>query len=324
MNNRKNNYMKKLLLTGFVIGSIAGTLSAQQLPLYSQYYFNPFLYNPATTGVSNETNAFLIHRSQFSGIPGGPVTNAFTVDGFMDDKNVGLGFSIFNDVQDINERLGIYASYAYRLKINEDQAVRFGLSLGFLDNRIDFSKAVVKDASDPMIMSEQMERKSALDANLGVSYNWKELRIGFSVPQLIGQRVKFSNYDANTYYQLNRHYEASVNYKWIFNEDQQLALEPMALVRFMPHTPLQYDVNALASWKSMIWAGVSYRSNYAIGVNARVKLFGNLSAGYAYDIIITPLKTSAGISHEFMLGYKFGQLSSGGSGGGAHERGKYD
>ncbi|MDQ3112101.1 MAG: type IX secretion system membrane protein PorP/SprF [Bacteroidota bacterium] len=322
MNNRKPTYMKKLLLTGLVIGTIAGTLSAQQLPLYSQYYFNPFLYNPATTGVTNETNAFLVHRSQFSGISGGPVTNAFTIDGFMDDKNIGLGFSIFNDNQDITERLGIYTSYAYRLKINEDQAVRFGLSVGFLDNRIDFSKAVVKDANDPMLMN-QLSRKSSLDATLGVSYNWKELRIGFSVPQLIGQRVKFSNYDMNTYYQLNRHYQASVNYKWVFNEEMQLALEPMALMRFMPHTPFQYDVNVLASWKNMFWLGVSYRSNYAVGVNARVKLFGNLSAGYAYDIITTPLKTSAGVSHEFMLGYKFGQLS-GGTSSSAHERGKYD
>ncbi|CAN5320686.1 hypothetical protein BH09BAC5_BH09BAC5_19530 [soil metagenome] len=322
MNNRKPTYMKKLLLTGLVFGTIAGTICAQQLPLYSQYYYNTFLYNPATTGVTNETNAFLVHRSQFSGIPGGPVTNAFTIDGFMDDKNVGLGFSIFNDVQDITERLGIYASYAYRLKIDEDQAVRFGLSLGFLDNKIDFSKAIVKDLNDPMVLG-QIEQKSALDANLGVSYNWKELRVGISVPQLIGQRVKFSNYDANTYYQLNRHYEASVGYKWIFNEDQQLALEPMIMTRFMPHTPFQIDVNALCSWKNMVWVGVSYRSLYAIGVSARVKLFGNLSAGYAYDIITTPLKTSAGVSHEFILGYKFGQLSSGPSTGG-HERGKYD
>lgn len=323
MNQRKPNYMKKLLLSGLVIGSMISTSNAQQLPLYSQYYFNTFLINPATTGVTNETNAFLIHRSQFSGIPGGPVTNAFTIDGFMDDKNVGLGFSIFNDVQDINERLGIYASYAYRLKINDDQAIRFGLSLGFLDNRIDFSKAIVKDANDPMMMS-QLQRKSALDANIGVSYNWKELQVGFSVPQLIGQRVKFSNYDMNTYYQLNRHYEGSVKYRWEFNKDMQLALEPMVLVRFMPHTPFQYDINAMCSWKNLAWLGVSYRSNYAVGVNARVKLFGNLSAGYAYDIIVTPLKTSAGISHEFILGYKFGQLSSGAATGGAHERGKYD
>jgi type IX secretion system PorP/SprF family membrane protein len=320
---KRINLMKKLLLSALVAGSLAGTGYAQQLPLYSQSYFNPFLYNPAATGVSGETNAFLIHRSQWTGIAGAPVTNAFTIDGFMDAKNVGLGFTLFNDVQDINERLGIYASYAYRLKINDDQQLRFGLSLGFLDNRIDFSRAVVKDASDPMLLPG-MQRKSGLDANIGVSYNWKDLRVGISVPQLIGQRTEFANYDTRSFYQLNRHYLGTVNYKYIFNEDQQLAVEPMVMVRFLPNTPFQYDVNAQVSWKNMVWVGASYRSDYAVGINARVKLFGNLSAGYAYDLILTPLKTSAGFSHEFMLGYRFGEMQSAPASSGGYQRGKYD
>ncbi|HTL82024.1 MAG TPA: type IX secretion system membrane protein PorP/SprF [Bacteroidia bacterium] len=314
--------MKKITLSLIAAVALVGTGYAQQLPLYSQYYNNPFLYNPATTGVTGDVNAFLIHRSQWTGMPGGPVTNALTVDGFMDDKNVGLGINIFNDVQDINERMGIYTSYAYRLKINDDQQIRFGLTLGFLDNRIDFSKAVVKDAADPMLFS-QIQHKSGLDANIGVSWNWKDLRVGFSVPQLIGQHLQYDSYDATSWYQLNRHFTGSVNYKYVFNEDQQLAIEPMVMVRFMPHTPFQYDVNVMGSWKDMIWLGASYRSNYAVGANVRVKLFGNLSAGYAYEFIITPLKTSAGISHEFMLGYKFGAMQSAASDGG-HQRAKYD
>jgi len=315
--------MKKIYISLVLAAATLTTVDAQQLPLYSQSYFNPFLYNPATAGIHEGTNAYLIHRRQWTGIAGSPVTNALTVDGFFEDKNVGLGLTIFNDVQDINERIGIYTSYAYRLKLNDDMQLRFGVTVGFLDNRIDYSKAVVKDAADPMMFA-QMQRKSALDANLGVSFNWKELRVGFAVPQLVGQRVELASYDTRSYYQLNRHYLATVSYKWMFNESQQLALEPMAMIRFMPNTPAQYDINAQCSWKDMIWVGVAYRSNYAVGVNARVKLFGNLSAGYAYDIITSPLKTSAGVSHEFMLGYKFGQLGGGGGDSGGHMRAKYD
>lgn len=318
----RKDIMKKIYISLVLAATALTVMHAQQLPLYSQSYFNPFLYNPATTGINEGTNAYLIHRRQWTGMPGSPVTNAFTMDGFFDDKNVGLGLMVFNDVQDITERLGIYTSYAYRLKLNEDMQLRFGLTVGFLDNRIDYSRAVVKDASDPMLFA-QMQRKSALDANLGVSFNWKDLRIGFSVPQLVGQRVEIASYDTRSYYQLNRHYLATATYKWVFNESQQLALEPMAMIRFMPHTPMQYDINAQCSWKDMVWVGLAYRSNYAVGVNARVKLFGNLSAGYSYDIIVSPLRTSAGVSHEFMLGYKFGQLGGGGDVGG-HMRAKYD
>lgn len=314
--------MKKIYISLVLVAGTLLTAEAQQLPLFSQTYFNPFLVNPAAAGVNEGTNAYLIHRRQWTGMPGSPVTNALTVDGFFDDKNVGLGFAVFNDVQDINERLGIYTSYAYRLKLNADMGLRVGVTVGFLDNRIDYSRAIVKDASDPMLFA-QMQRKSALDANIGILYNWKDLRVGFSVPQLIGQRQELASYDKVSYYQLNRHYVGTVMYKWLFNESQQLTLEPMAMVRFMPNTPAQYDIMAQIGWKDMAWLGASYRSNYAVGVNARVKLFGNLSAGYAYDIIISDLKTSAGISHEFMLGYKFGSFGGGISEGG-HTRAKYD
>jgi type IX secretion system PorP/SprF family membrane protein len=313
--------MKKIFLST-VFAALVLSTSAQQLPLYSQYAFNPFLYNPAMTGVSGETNAFLIHRSQWAGISGGPVTNAFTIDGFLEERNTGLGLNIFNDVQDINERLGIYASYAYRLKINDDMHARFGLSLGFLDNRLDFSKAVVSDNNDPMLFG-QIQRKSALDATVGGMFAWKDLRVGISVPQLLGQQVKYQTYDTRSFYELNRHYMGSVGYRWLFNETNQLTLEPTALVRWVPGAPFQYDVNAQVNWKDFAWLGVSYRSNYAVGANARIRLWNSLSAGYAYDFIITPLRTSAGISHEFMLGYTFGKVQAATTSGG-HVRGKYD
>jgi type IX secretion system PorP/SprF family membrane protein len=324
LNHLNTITMKKIFITAAFTGAFALQASAQQLPLYSQYAFNPFIYNPSMTGIAGETNAFLTHRQQWTQMTGSPTTNAITVDGFMDDKNVGLGLAIFNDVQDINERMGIYTSYAYRLKINDDQQLRFGVSVGFLDNRIDFSRAVVKDVADPLLLS-QIQRRAALDATAGVMYSWKELRVGISVPQVVGQKVEFSTTDARTYYQLNRHFLGSVGYKYVINEEQKIALEPLAMVRWLPNTPFQYDVNVMASWRDMIWLGASYRSNYAVGANLRVKLFGNLSAGYAYDFIITPLRTSAGISHEFMLGYTFGKMASSGTTTTTGPlRGKYD
>lgn len=310
--------MKKILLSLAVLATLG--LSAQQLPLYSQYYFNPFIYNPSMTGISEQTNAYLIHRAQWTGIPGAPVTNALTLDGYLGDKNIGLGGMVFNDVQDISERLGIYAAYSYRLKIDDDNKVMFGLSVGFLDSHIDFSKVVVNDQSDPFLFSQQ-QRKSTLDANLGATYAWKELRVGISVPQIVGQKVNFSDYNSHAYYQLNRHFLGSARYSFVVSEAQQLSIEPVVMARWVPHAPFQFDVNAILDWKELGWFGVSYRMGYAVGVNARVKLFNSLSAGYAYDVILGGLKSSAGVSHEFLLGYTFG---GGGGGGGGKLRGKYD
>ncbi|HAV24627.1 MAG TPA: hypothetical protein DCX01_00470, partial [Bacteroidetes bacterium] len=41
--------MKKIIIALLCVASY-GVASAQQLPLFSQYYFNSFIYNPAHTG----------------------------------------------------------------------------------------------------------------------------------------------------------------------------------------------------------------------------------------------------------------------------------
>ena len=104
--------MKKLFLTASVFLFFAGLLYSQQIPLYSQYYFNPFIYNPAMTGSGDKANVFLINRSQWTDIPGAPVTTALTLDGPIKLKKVGLGISLFNDATGFMERMGVYASYS--------------------------------------------------------------------------------------------------------------------------------------------------------------------------------------------------------------------
>ena len=84
--------MKKLIGTSIAILSMIGTVNAQQLPLYSQYYAIPFLTNPSLAGNTDFVNASLIHKSMWKDIPGAPVTSAFTIEGPIAEKNIGLGY----------------------------------------------------------------------------------------------------------------------------------------------------------------------------------------------------------------------------------------
>ena len=64
-------------------------LKAQQIPLYSQYQMNPFLYNPARTGEREHTYLYGIYRRQWTDIAGSPETIALTVDGPLKSKKKG-------------------------------------------------------------------------------------------------------------------------------------------------------------------------------------------------------------------------------------------
>lgn len=301
--------MKKIILTGaFGIAMVAA--SAQQLPLYSQYYSNPFIYNPALTGKSEDAKVFLMHKSQWKDIPGAPVTSLLSVDGPIREKNVGLGLTLFNDVTDITERMGAYTSYSYRIKIDEDNSVMAGLAVGVLGTKIDFTKAIVKDVNDPFLM-RNIERKASFDANVGIAYMWKDLEVGFSVPQIVGQKVEYINSESSAFYQLNRHFLGSAKYVFNVVEEKGMSVYPLVMARYAPGAPLQYDVNAVFDWENMGWAAVSYRSNYAVGLNLGVRLNNTLSAGYAYDLTIGPIGSYSGGAHEIMLSYTFGKRDGG-------------
>lgn len=103
---------------------------AQQMPFSSQYYTNQFVINPAMTGSTEYAQAFLSHRSQFSGLEGGPQTSYFSVDGQTSSGKIGLGLAVFSDNTDILARNSAMINYAYALKLGTDQGLRFGLAMG--------------------------------------------------------------------------------------------------------------------------------------------------------------------------------------------------
>jgi type IX secretion system PorP/SprF family membrane protein len=275
---------------------------AQQLPLFSQYYYNPFIYNPAFTGTAETNNAYLIHRSQWKDMPGSPTTYALTIDGNVKEKEIGLGLSLFNDQTDIFSRTGLYGSYSYHLPLQGDHHIYLGLSAGIIDNKIDFSRANVTDVNDPLLYNTN-RRKVTTDATFGVSYFWKDLTVGFSVPQLLGTKINYDEDNTNVYMRLRRHFIGSVMYNIEINEDFDFI--PSIMTRAAKGTPFQFDVNANFAWKDMVRAGLFYRFGYAAGMNLGVKLNKNLTAGYSFEYVISPIGNFSGGGHEIMLGYSF-------------------
>lgn len=217
--------MKKIIYSIALTVITALSANAQQLPLFSQYYYNPFLYNPGFTGTGDQANAYLIHRSQWKDMPGAPVTYALTVDGPVKERKIGLGLSLFNDQVDIFNRTGLYSSYSYRFAINSDHEITAGLSLGVIDNKIDYSRAIVNDVNDPLIYTDN-RRKVTMDANFGVGYFWKDLRVGFSIPQLLGNKIKYLEEDKNVYTLLKRHFILSGQYKIMISEKNEISALP--------------------------------------------------------------------------------------------------
>ncbi|MCE9540175.1 MAG: PorP/SprF family type IX secretion system membrane protein, partial [Bacteroidetes bacterium] len=238
-----------------------GKVFAQQLPFSSQYYSNPFVLNPAYTGINENISVFLTHRSQWTGLAGSPKTSYFTIDGPIRAKNSSVGLKVYSDVTDIISRVGAFANYSYKFTISDSNNLYFGVACGVFDNKIDFSKAQIRDTDDPFL-SQQAQNKTVFSADLGIVYVLKKLTIGFAVPQILGNRLKYPIITGdNGYYNLNRHYQGTAKYVFDVSKEKAIIAYPLIMVRSVKGAPLQYDVNGVIDWKKIGWLGATYHSN---------------------------------------------------------------
>ena len=68
-------------------------INAQQLPVFTQYIFNKYIFNPAVTGTEDNFSATANYRYQWQGITDAPRTYIMSVHGPHKFKSFGLGFS---------------------------------------------------------------------------------------------------------------------------------------------------------------------------------------------------------------------------------------
>ncbi|MFY9309981.1 MAG: PorP/SprF family type IX secretion system membrane protein [Bacteroidia bacterium] len=304
--------MKKIISILFIIFSLPfgegrGGVYAQQLGMYSHYFYKPMLYNPAFAGYDNTTNALLLHRNQWTDFKGAPRLTIFTMDGSLIDNKVGIGMCLTSDRKGITNRTTGNLSYSYGISLNDDTRILFGLSLGVVYQSLDFSRTQVENNADPNLFSD-LQRKTAFDGNAGVAFVWKGLEAGIAVPQIMQNKISYQDYtNVRGYYTMARHYMASVKYKISVAEEKGISIAPQGFVRFVPGAPLQYDGVLTFDWKDKFWLGATYKSGYAVSGNAGFYVHKQLSVGYSYDIVIGSIGSYSGMAHEVMINFKFAQ-----------------
>ena len=279
---------------------------AQQIPLYSNYFFTPFMYNPARSGTEGYTELSVLHRRQWTGVQGAPETSALAINGSLNEEKVGWSGYAFNDQTDIIRRIGVYGNYAYHIRMSESATLSLGLGAGYLANNIDLSAIRAQDKGD--VYTVINGDRGTFDLNFGFNLKIANFQLGASVPQLIGQPVKYlgdvSSDDVT--YTLLRHYVINAQYDFKFSGDKNI-LSPMVMVRAADNNvPIQIDAGLMYNMTKYGYVGAMFRSEYAVTANIGLNLTEQLTVGYAYDFSLNDYGPDLGTSHEFMLTYRFG------------------
>jgi len=290
-----------IVLGGMLLS--ASMVQGQQLPISSHFYENQFMYNPSTAGMQNYTQAFFHARKQWMGIQGAPETFHFTVDGSLNNKNVGLGLMLYSDKTGIVGRTGGYGAYRYRFTITNEHQIFLGISAGFLQNKIFFNKIQAQNINETTLL-KNTEKQTIFDANAGITYHYKNWNVGLASYQLFNSNFYYEGNvnHQSLRYKIVRHYIGSVKYEYTINNE--LRVDPQFIVKNVQGMPLQFDAGTYINWRNQGWFGVNYQHNYGVSLAVGGLLYGKYTISYSYDI---PSGNIAGFtpgSHEFLIGIR--------------------
>lgn len=296
--------MKKLLLLCVLgIGTFA---QAQQLPLFSQYYFNSFIYNPSHTGLKTGTTATLVARKQFTGLDNSIGTYAATLQTRRTDKRSGFGLYMYNDNVNLFRTNAINGSYAYHVPLSKGKTMSLGLSLSALDHRFNNTNFVTPDEGDPIIAFLGNEGGVSLDGSAGINFDFGKFSMGLANLQMFQNQEAFkSNSNNKALYTLANHWMFNMGYEYTINE--QFILEPYMLFRKSGGAPGQVDLNLFLNWLDKGYAGIAYRDGMSFSTMLGVNLNQNITAGYAFDITTSQLRNALGNTHEVALRFDLGR-----------------
>lgn len=293
--------MKRILYISALFVGFSLASFGQQIPQYSQYMLNDYILNPATTGQHDYWEIKSNNRLQWVGITDAPRTFILSAHGPFKKQNMGMGGSVFADITGPTSRVGFYLSYAYHLKLSKSLKLGMGLSFGLLQYRIDGTKVTLYENGDPVFPNQVMTVYTA-DATFGLNLKHKNFNVGISLPQIIGNDLKFLENQDNPESRLARHYMLMGGYTFHVGN---FGIQPNVLLKYVFPAPPQFDAGLKLDWKDQFWIGASYRHDDAVSFMGGLAYKDYFVFAYSYDMATSNLRNYSNGTHELMVGVRF-------------------
>ncbi|RYY47817.1 MAG: type IX secretion system membrane protein PorP/SprF, partial [Chitinophagaceae bacterium] len=167
----------------FLTGSIA---VAQQDSQFTQYMYNPVNFNPAYAGSREVLSIFGMHRTQWVGLDGAPVTNTVSMHTPITNSDLGIGVSFVNDRIGPSDENTISADISYTVPTSDYFKLAFGLKATANLLNVDYTK-LTQQPGDPEL---QYNIDNRFSPNIGAGVFWysETTYVGLSVPNFLETR----------------------------------------------------------------------------------------------------------------------------------------
>jgi type IX secretion system PorP/SprF family membrane protein len=309
---------KNALIAFFVlVGVFSGNA---QDPIFTQYNFSPLQINPAFAGISKSPQFYANYRNQWPEFDT-YTTYAVSYDQGFDRMNSGVGVYVMaDDAGDGTIRnTQVNVMYSYRVEIDRQSNIRFGLEAGWTNSRLNWSKLIFFDQLDPQFgaigsngVPFPSNESPPLSANLNHSY--LDVSAGilyYNTEYFGGISFKHINSPDYSYFGDNRNINANLPLRTSIILGYQYTvlrgnnahygnyiIPSLLYVRQGDFS--QLNAGATFNLNQLILGGhfrLSGENGDAVIANVGWR-YNNIRFGYSYDFTISGLGFNVGGSHE--------------------------
>lgn len=284
----------KFLAIATVLSSTAAY--AQQEAQFTQYNDNQLYYNPAYAGSKEMLNVTLLHRSQWVGIKGAPMTQSLVLHTPL-PKNLGLGISVLNDRIGPMNHTWLMGDLSYTLNLNKQKTTKlsFGLKGGVNILNANLQDLQMTTANDPQAIN--YTGKVMGNVGAGFFFQTKQFFFGASVPMILTPTLD----PTVPFYDRTRHFYATVG--GYFEVNRMLKLRPTAMLKVVPNAPFALDGSLAFIFYDKFWVAGTYRLMESAGMYVQYQISDQFKVGYGFDLSVNGLRTHNRGTHEVMLSF---------------------
>jgi len=291
--------MKSLFVGAFLFMGVA--VFAQQDAQYTQYMYNTVSINPAYAGSRGHASIAALHRSQWIGLDGAPVTQTLNIHSPIGYRGVGMGFSVVNDKIGPTSETNFDIDFSYTLQLARESRLSFGLkgSANLLDIRFSELNQFAPDQT----LQQDIDNRLSPNLGAGIYYHTTKFYAGLSVPRFL----ETSHFDESTLSTAKEQMNFYLMTGYVWDVNPFLKFKPTILSKITQGAPLQVDLSANFMFNEKFILGAAYRWDAAVSALVGFNISNNFLIGIAYDRETTALggATFNDGSFEVILRYDF-------------------
>jgi type IX secretion system PorP/SprF family membrane protein len=280
-----------IMLTGFLC-------TAQQDAQYTQYMYNTINVNPAYAGSRGVMSVFILHRTQWVGLDGAPVTNAASINLPINNSNLGLGVSFVNDRIGPTVENTVAIDLSYTIPTSERFKLSFGIKATANLFNLDANKLQPEHQGDEQF--QHLNNNFTPNIGAGLYFHSDQSYLGISIPNFFEAK----RYDDNSVSINKERMNLYVIVGHVFDVSSSVKFKPSLLTKIVQGAPLQVDLSGNFMINEKFVAGVAYRWSASVSAMVGFQASDSWFIGYGYDLETTKLANYNSGSHEIFLRYE--------------------